>query len=52
MELKEIIDRIDAVLISNDATISQLKHEDDDELYQVWIIDSNNTKYIFKEARI
>ena len=46
MELKEIIERIDTVLISNDATIKQLKHEDDDELYQVWLIDSNNSKYI------
>ena len=51
MELLEIIDRIDAVFISPKATITQLKHEEDDEPYQVWRIDSDNTKYILKEAK-
>lgn len=51
MELLKIIDRIDAVVISPKATITQLKHEEDDEPYQVWRIDSDNTKYILKEAK-
>ena len=51
MEILEIIDRIDAVFISPKATITQLKHEEDDEPYQVWRIDSDNTKYILKEAK-
>ena len=51
MELWEIIDRIEAVSIPKDATITQLKHEEDDEPYQVWRIDTNSTKYILKEAK-
>jgi len=51
MELLKIIDRIDAVFISPKATITQLKHEEDDEPYQVWRIDSDNTRYILKEAK-
>lgn len=51
MELWDIIDRIDAVSIPKEATITQLKHEEDNEPYQVWRIDTNNTKYILKEAK-
>ena len=51
MELQKIIDRIDAVLIPRDATITQLKHEEDDELYGVWKIDAGQTGYILKEAK-
>ena len=51
MKLKEIIDRIDVVSIPKEASITQLKHEEDNDLYQVWIIDADNTKYILKEAK-
>ena len=51
MELLEIIEHIDAVFISENAVITQLKHEEDDEPYQVWIIDSDGTRYILKEAK-
>lgn len=51
MELLEIIDLIDTVCISPKATITQLKHEEDDEPYQVWRIDSDDTRYILKEAK-
>ena len=51
MALLKIIDRIDAVFISPKATVTQLKHEEDGELYQVWRIDSDNTRYILKEAK-
>ena len=51
MELLKIIDRVDAVFISQKATITQLKHEEDDEPYHVWRIDSDNTRYILKEAK-
>ncbi len=51
MELKEIIDRIDVVSIPKEASITQLKHEEDNEPYQVWIIDTDNAKYILKEAK-
>ena len=51
MEILEIIDRIDGVFISPKATVTQLKHEEDDEPYHVWRIDSDNTRYILKEAK-
>lgn len=51
MELWKIIDRIDAVSISKNATITQLRHEEDDAPYQVWKIDTHNTSYILKEAK-
>ena len=51
MDLRNLIDCIDAVSISNNATITQLKHEEDDELYQVWRIDTDDAVYILKEAK-
>ena len=51
MEILKIIGRIDAVFISPKATVTQLKHEEDDEPYHVWRIDSDNTRYILKEAK-
>lgn len=51
MELWKIIDRINAVSISPKATITQLKHEEDNEPCQVWRIDTDNTSYILKEAK-
>lgn len=51
MDLRNLIDCIDAVSISNNATITQLKHEEDDELYQVWRIDTEYAVYILKEAK-
>ena len=51
MELQKILDQINAVSIPLDATITQLKHEEDNELYQVWRIDTNNEIYILKEAK-
>ena len=51
MELPEIIKHIDAVSIPENAKITQLKHEEDDEPYQVWRIDSDDAKYILKEAK-
>lgn len=51
MELWEIVGRIDAVSISEKATITQLKHEEDDAPYGVWRIDTDNARYILKEAK-
>ena len=51
MELWEIIDRIEAVSIPKDATITQLKHEEDDGLYQVWKIECGAQSYILKESK-
>lgn len=51
MKLPEIIKHIDAVSIPENAKITQLKHEEDDEPYQVWRIDSDDAKYILKEAK-
>ncbi len=51
MELREIIDRINAVSIPKGATLTQLKHEEDNEPYQVWRIDTHNARYILKEAK-
>lgn len=51
MELKEIIASINAVQISDQAAIRQLKHPEDDEPYQVWIIQTDHDRYILKEAK-
>lgn len=51
MELKKIIDVIDVITIPKDAKITQLKNKEDNEPYQVWIIDIDNKKYILKEAK-
>ena len=51
MGVIEIINRIDAVSISSDAVITQMKHEEDDGLYQVWRIDDGGNTYILKEAK-
>ena len=51
MDLRKMIDRIDSVVIPQSATITQLKHEEDDESYQVWKIDTGSAKYILKEAK-
>ena len=51
VELLEIISRIDAVSISPNAIITQLKHEEDGDYYQVWRIDTAATSYILKEAK-
>lgn len=51
MELQKIIEHIDAVCIPSKATITQLKHEEDDAPYQVWRIDADDAKYILKEAK-
>ena len=51
MELKDIIKLIDAVPITEQAVITQLKHVEDDEPYQVWTIDTGIARYILKEAK-
>jgi hypothetical protein len=51
MELQKILGQIDSVFISPNATITQLRHEEDDELYRVWKIEANNSSYILKEAK-
>ena len=51
MDLQKIINLINAVSIPDTATITQLKHEEDDEYYQVWKIDANGVEYILKEAK-
>ena len=51
MELQRIIDFIDVVSIPKNAKITQFKNKEDDEPYQVWRIDVDNTKYVLKEAK-
>lgn len=51
MDLRKILNCFDTVPISPNATIIQLRHEEDDSPYQVWKIDSNNESYILKEAK-
>ena len=51
MELEEVLHRITAVTISKDATVTQLRHEEDNAPYQVWRIDAGHTKYILKAAK-
>jgi thiamine kinase-like enzyme len=51
LEIRKILKQIDAVSISPDATITQLRHEEDDSFYQVWRIDTKNSSYILKQAK-
>ena len=51
MELKDIIKLIYVVLLTEQAVITQLKHVEDDEPYQVWTIDTGTAQYILKEAK-
>ena len=51
MEIMDVIKRIDAVPIPEQTVITQLKHEEDDEPYQVWKIDTGTARYILKEAK-
>lgn len=51
MVIEKIIELIDVVTISKDALITQLKNKEDNEPYQVWIIDDGKNKYVLKEAK-
>lgn len=51
MEVQNIVKLIDAVPITEQTVITQLKHVEDDEPYQVWSIDTGTTRYILKEAK-
>ena len=51
MEFRRIIEHIDAVPISPNAIITQLRREEYDSFYQVWRIDTDNTSYILKQAK-
>ena len=51
MEISKILNHIDTVTIPQNAKITQLKHEDDNELYQVWRIDTHSKSYILKRAK-
>lgn len=45
MEVQNIVKLIDAVPITEQTVITQLKHVEDDEPYQVWSIDTGTTRY-------
>lgn len=51
MELRDIVKLIDAVPITEQAVVTQLKHVEDGEPYQVWTIDTGTAQYILKEAK-
>lgn len=51
MELRNIINLIDTVPVTERAVVTQLKHVEDDEPYQVWSIDTGAARYILKEAK-
>ena len=51
MEINKILSHIDSVSIPQNAKITQLKHEDDNEPYQVWRIDTHSESYILKRAK-
>ena len=50
MNVNALLDCMDTGLIAQDSVVTQLKREENDELYQVWRIDSGDTSYILKEA--
>lgn len=50
MDINALLDCMDTGLIAQDPVVTQLKREENDELYQVWRIDSGDTSYILKEA--
>lgn len=51
MELKEILKRIDAVPVTEETAVEQLKHVEDGEPYQVWKLETGTSAYILKEAK-
>lgn len=51
MNLTNIIKRINAVPITEQAVATQLNHVEDGEPYQVWRIDTDTSQYILKEAK-
>ena len=51
MELREIMGQITAVPMGDGVQVTQLTHEEDGELYQVWKIDNGEVSYILKEAK-
>lgn len=50
MDVNALLDCMDRRLIAKDSVVTQLKREENDELYQVWRIDSGDASYILKEA--
>lgn len=50
MEIKALLERLDAGLLGPHPRVTQLKREENDELYQVWRIDAGDHRYILKEA--
>ena len=51
MSIKEIIKQINVIKLSSYTTITQIKHEEDDGYYQVWLIADKGLKYILKEVK-
>ena len=51
MDVRNIVKLINAVPITEQTAITQLKHMEDDEPYQVWTIDTGTARYILKEAK-
>ena len=51
VELLDIVKLINAVPITEQTVITQLKHVEDDEPYQVWSINTGAARYILKEAK-
>ena len=51
MDVRDVIKRIGTVPITEKAVITQLKHAEDNEPYQVWKIDTDSASYILKEAK-
>lgn len=51
MPIKEIIQKMNLEFSLNLQRIEQIKHEDDNEYYQVWKVYDSKKIYIFKEAK-
>ena len=51
MKIMDIVKLINAVPIPEQTVITQLKHVEDNEPYQVWSIDTGTARYILKEAK-
>ena len=51
VDINRIIDLITFTNIPNNATVTQVKHEEDDDYYGVWKIEYGSQSYIIKESK-
>lgn len=51
MDINIIIAQIKTICKVSNVSVTQIKHEEDDDFYQVWKIECDNKKYLLKEGK-